>query len=308
MAQSFQVEPVPRDRYAEAARRVAGTRDDPGAAAKAQMILRLIRDRAEGDYQFWWARRQREVLGAALMLVSPGKAGMIFYSSPAENDLEALVEVVRKAAYASIDTGVRFVQALIEPAAKADIDIVGRAGFGLLAELIYMRRELDAQSLSASPGEGQYTWRSYGEFDDEELAQVIAATYERSLDCPALAGVRKMSDVIATHRSCGLFTPESWWILEQDRRAAGCILVNDYPSTLVADVVYLGVTAPFRGRGLGRLMLRRTGRQAMERGYSTMTLAVDAGNSYAMQAYREEQFIETGRRMAYAMLAGRLTH
>jgi ribosomal protein S18 acetylase RimI-like enzyme len=299
-----QIEPVPPPRYADAASLLAGDSGDD-ALAKRHTILRLIRGRPSDDLQFWWARKDRVGVAAALVLTSPGRAGMIFFSSPLDCDRALLAQVLRTAASAGLDQGLSFVQALIEPMATADVDVAVRAGFRELAELIYMRRDLAMEEVAHQAAEDEYLWRAHGDFDDDELAQVIGATYERSLDCPALAGVRKLTDIVATHRSCGVFRPESWWVLEQGGKAAGCILVNDYPSNLVADVVYLGVTVPFRGRGLSRLMLHRTGRQAIERGYSTMTLAVDAANPPALRVYEKECFYETARRLAYAMLVRR---
>ena len=296
-----------RNTQCGAARMVAGPRADPEAPGRSHMLLRLLGERAPADFQFWWARRDKKPLAAALMLASPGKAGMIFYSSPLDCDADILVQLVRTVAQTSIGTGIRFVQALVDPAASADLRVLVQAGYQLLADLIYMRRELDAQSLVHTPSEDLYTWRTYGDFDEGELATVIAATYEQSLDCPGLAGVRRMEDIIATHKSCGLFSPDNWWVLEQGGRPAACILVNEYPVTMAVDVVYLGVTVPFRGRGISRLMLHRAGRLAMERAYSTMTLAVDSRNPYALRVYEAEQFMETGRRLAYAMLAGKLT-
>lgn len=305
MIEQIHIESVPPAKYPQAVTLVCGQGQDFESQSRAQMLLELIRARAKNSVQFYWALQQGRPVAASLVLASPGKAGMIFYTSPLEASIDVIAAVTDRTARASMAAGLTFVQALVEVPNPAEVEILQRAGLSLLAELIYMRRELAMRDLEHTPAEDQYTWRQFGDFDDDELAAVIAKTYEKSLDCPALAGVREMRDVIATHRSCGVFTPESWWLVEQAGQPAGCILVNDYPTSGVSDVVYLGVTVPFRGRGISRLMLHRTGRGAMERGYGAMTLAVDAANPYALRVYQQEGFIETTRRSAYALLAGK---
>lgn len=305
MSEPIHLERVSSAHCAHAVQLICGSHRELDSAGRYHMMLRLIHERPPGDVHLWWARQRRRPLAAALVLASPGRAGMVFYSAPTESNADILVRVVKAAGQAAISAGLTFVQALLGAPAQTEINVLLRAGFLRLAELIYMRRELTPPELAPQAGQNDYLWRAHGDFDDRELASVIGETYRQSLDCPALAGARRLEDIIQTHRSCGVFTPESWWILQKDGQHAGCVLVNDYPTNLVSDVVYLGVTAPFRGRGLARVMLRRAGRQAIERGYPAMTLAVDSANHYALRAYEAEGFFETGRRLAYAMLAGK---
>ena len=60
----------------------------------------------------------------------------------------------------------------------------------------------------------------------EAIAALIEATYRDSLDCPALAGLRHIEDVMAGHKAAGLFSPHRWLLLlqagqQQSRRFAG---------------------------------------------------------------------------------------
>ncbi|RPI60657.1 MAG: GNAT family N-acetyltransferase, partial [Planctomycetaceae bacterium] len=165
----------------------------------------------------------------------------------------------------------------------------------------YMSRPL-VGPFAPDARENDYTWRHYGQYNEEELASVIAQTYQQSLDCRGLAGVRKLSDVIVSHKTSGLFRPQAWWIATSQGRPAGCILINDYIQADSADVVYLGVTPEFRGRGLAAVMLNMAGRFAIKRGMGNLTLAVDSANTYAYKVYLTTGFQETTRRQAYAMI------
>jgi GNAT superfamily N-acetyltransferase len=137
------------------------------------------------------------------------------------------------------------------------------------------------------------------------LAEIIKASYRQSMDCPALEGVRQIGDVIAGHKASGVYRPESWWIASWSGAPAGCLLLNDNPISGAADVVYLGVTPEFRGRGLGRAMLQHAANDIRRRGYGNMTLAVDAANPYALAIYQSVGFKPLFSRDAYALLKGK---
>jgi ribosomal protein S18 acetylase RimI-like enzyme len=305
MAATIDIEPVLPVDYLEAMRFLAGGgRKDIQTGARAESLMQLARSRGPQAVQVWQARRDRRTAAAALIVVNPGRAGMLFYSpldGPAVES-DPLAATIQAASLSALRDGLTFVQAMLDLQADADERILSRAGFDFLAEMIYMSRSLDAPPGEADAAEEAWTWRAHGQFDEKVLGDVIAATYERSLDCPPLAGARRIADVIASHKSGGLFNAQAWWIAFQSDRPAGCILVNDYPNTNSADVVYLGVTPEFRGRGLARVMLRRAARSAYHRGLTGMTLAVDAANAPALRAYDAEGFQTTQRRRAYAMI------
>jgi GNAT superfamily N-acetyltransferase len=129
---------------------------------------------------------------------------------------------------------------------------------------------------------------------------VIAGTYEESLDCPVLCGLRELSDVLASHRASGVFSPETWWIAYISGRAAGCVLVNGSGTGAEdMDLVYMGVVRDFRGRGLGRAMVRRAAGWARRHRRAALTVAVDALNVYAKAIYDRQGFRQTVRRLAY---------
>ena len=145
----------------------------------------------------------------------------------------------------------------------------------------------------------QLSFRSCESFDDRELAEVIGASYEESLDCPGLYGLRKTEDVIASHKAAAGSEPATWLIFYRSSQPVGCVLVNDSSATATADVSYLGVLPKFRGLGFGRAMLAIAISGAKNRDYMAMTLAVDAQNSYAFNLYKSAGFTEIFRKLAF---------
>ena len=241
-------------------------------------------------------------MGVALVLPSVGRVGMLSHSPLDAPGVEAdaVRDAVAAASAAALADGVAFVQSLLSPRRRADLAMLAEAGFRKLAELVYMHLELPAPDAIA--GLGRYTWRNYRRYGEAELSEVIESTYDDSLDCPSLRGLRPVADVIASHKASGVFNPRSWWIASVSGRPAGCILVNDSAGTSnEAEVVYMGVARAFRGQRLGEAMVRRALRWARRCKRQGLRVVVDSSNIYAKRIYDRVGFCETLRRAAYIL-------
>ena len=278
------------------------------AIARTDALMQLVGSQGRDGSCVFWARRGKTIQAAAMVVVNPGRAGMLFYSWPTLPgvDRQAVRQVIRELSLHMLQSRLHLIQVLLDAQSPAGDDsaILEACGYEFLAELIYMSLDLAApqMQLIAPQQENHYQWKSMLEISNDALAGVISRTYEHSLDCPGLAGRRQMCDIIASHRSSGIYNPRCWWFPYVGDTPAGCILVSDYPQLGSADVVYLGVVPEFRGRSLARVMLRRAERLAWQRGLSSMPLAVDLANSYAIKAYQAEGFVQTHRRLGYAMM------
>lgn len=278
-----------------------GGRDDPSTQQRAHALERMVCSRPPQAVRLWWARRRRRCRAVAMIIESPGKTGMLYHCPAAgpRTSTEALIELIAALSREALASGMSLVQSLAAPAAKAGIAAMRSAGYDPLAELIYMK--LDLAQPTESKIDDSLSWRSYGQFNDEELGRVIAATYEDSCDCPKLRRKRPMDQIIAGHKASGMFVPQSWWIVDRDGVPAGCVLVNESTDIESAELVYLGVVKASRGLGLGRKMIQRVAADAYLRGRRALTLAVDSRNTYAKRTYDLEGFREVDRRMAHVM-------
>jgi len=310
MPSELRIEPVPTRKRPWAMRfLLAGSCGDAAAAAQGRNFEKYVSARGPYSPALWWARLGRQCQAVAMVVESAGRTGMLLHCPVAAPgvEAEALRSLVRIISHKALEGGLSLVQAIVRPDARDEAAILTSAGYSLLVELICMQRDLASLRREGRRDlefHGALTWRSYDRFDEEELARVIESTYEGSLDCPALAGVRRIEDVLAAHKASGVFTPQSWWIVDLDGIACGCILVNDVRASSKVEIVYVGVCPHARGRGLGRVMLDRAAREARRRGRSAMTLAVGNTNTYAIRAYEIAGFRRTGRRILYVMLSG----
>jgi GNAT superfamily N-acetyltransferase len=322
MSTPLQIEPVPPAAQRQALQfLLAGARSDVLIASRAEALQQLLR-KPERRSDLWWALAGRQCVAAAMVVHNPGRSALLLHT-PAEApgvDRQALASVARAAALQGLQDGALLVQVMVEDGCEADLAMVQAAGFAPLARLVHMRLNLGGSAVGESPGlataaspgtatgravagwRARLRWRSAEQFSQDELGRVIAATYEGSLDCPMLAGVRSIDDVITCHKASGVFRPQSWWLVDVDGAAAGCVLINDSATGSFAEIVYLGVIPHFRGRGIGRRMLRHAADDARARRLESIDLAVDDQNIYALRAYTSEGYRVTRRQWAYVML------
>jgi mycothiol synthase len=74
--------------------------------------------------------------------------------------------------------------------------------------------------------------------------------------------------------------PTQWWVADVDGTPAALLVGDESRAELgMGWVRTLGVVAPFRGRGLGRLLLRTAFAQAAARGRTSVGLGVDSENA-----------------------------
>ncbi len=295
------IEPVAGRKRHDAVRfLIGGARRDEFLEAQAHSLER----QTLGDpsrTQLWWAMRGRQCVAAAMVFENPGHTGLLF-ASPArapEVDAAALADLVRRIGDFSLGRGLSLVQSLLPPEAQMERDVLLQAGYAHLARLDYMSWDLRRMSDRPSPAEMEM--RTAQECPTGTLEAVILSSYKQSLDCPALEGVRQIGNVVAGHRSSGLYRWQSWWIAHWSGQPAACLLLNDNPSTGAADVVYLGVGVEFRGRGIARAMLAHAGCDAWRRGIERLALAVDASNTPAVGLYKSVGFGVIYSREAYIL-------
>jgi ribosomal protein S18 acetylase RimI-like enzyme len=214
---------------------------------------------------------------------------------------------------------VHLAQALLEPDQTTMEVALVDAGFERLATLDYLRRELPRRATTAPTWPADVTVRSMAELgvtlestipanlesiapgsrsnapsrsDDawSMLARALQASYEQTLDCPALCGLRDMGDVLLSHRSVGAFDPALWFVVLRGDVPLGCMLLSPCPAQDAVELVYLGIGPALRGQGLGASLLNLAFARLSGRGERSFACAVDRSNAPAMKLYHGARF------------------
>jgi ribosomal protein S18 acetylase RimI-like enzyme len=197
--------------------------------------------------------------------------------------------------------GVKVAQALLVPEEAFLALPLERHGFIHVTHLWYLHHQGDVpiQRLNTP---ARLVFQPYGQVNPTQFQEVLERTYEGSLDCPEVTGVRRMEEVIVGHQAQGVFDPDRWWLALEADRPVGVLLVTEMPETGNWEVAYVGVIPEARGRGLGRELMLKALFEARAEGVPQVTLSVDARNQPAWQLYRSLGFQPFDRREVYLAL------
>lgn len=290
---------VPSSRLGEAAFVLVG----PGAR-QAERAERFLQHAAAAaiDLRETWGLPGSDgrLVAVAAAVPNPGRTALVFASEPRRGQPTAQVAAVIDAASTGIAAaGVVLAQGLLDPDAPRFTEAYVQAGFHRLAMLSYLERPLVAGRQPEAP-----TWPDglalvpAATVPRARLVALLDATYEDTLDCPGLCGLRRTEDILEGHERTGVHDPALWLVLRDGEHDLGLCLVNRSATSGGVELVYVGMAPRGRRRGLARRLLHDALRRATRLGARTMSLAVDDANAPAVQLYRNEGFRRVARRLA----------
>lgn len=264
-----------------------------------------------------------EVRQVCLPVIGAGRTVMLFVSGglgggppEASRDRATAIREAVRLAFSGYGEKAHLVQALAQPRERWAAASFEMAGLKRLTDLYYLAKSLQIREAASQVAAGRpirplgdavwpagITVRALdGSAESElDLRRALEASYEETLDCPELAGMRTLDDIIAAHRDVGTFDPALWWLVEREGTPEGCVLLNKCPVQSCVELVYVGISPAVRGLGLGRVLLQRAIAASSAHGRE-LRCAVDARNAPARRLYSALGFRETERRVAYVGL------
>jgi ribosomal protein S18 acetylase RimI-like enzyme len=273
----------------------------PGGLANEEQVLEFLaftNQRAVDVRSVWVAIRTlagsnvNRVEWALLPVVSPGRTmllltpNQLLRQQTPESSVRALCDEVC-AQYAR--QGVQLAQLLLDPNEREVRDVYAASGFHQLAELVYLsravKRPLSQDELLLPPGFDLIRYDPASLKIHDHFARTITASYDGSLDCPGLNGMRDIVDVLEGHKAAGEFDPKRWRLLLEYGQPRAVLLTNRSLHADALELVYLGLVPEARGRGLGDWMVKLALACASEAGCAELTLAVDSRNAPALKLY-----------------------
>lgn len=239
---------------------------------------------------------------ACLAVPGAGRTLMFFTSAVREELVDELARVIERACDASPNG--TLAQALLEPGEGLAQRSFEKAGFGPVGTLDYLSRDRPKRAEiegwfieNGDLGDGVRMVNAPAR-DDSALVKALDATYEGTLDCPELCGLRSTRDVIESHRATGVFDPALWWIIEREVEPLGAVLFNPNPPLSSVELVYMGLSPALRGTGIATRALRHAIASCATRAEKTITCAVDRRNAPARALYERHGFEPVQTRIA----------
>lgn len=298
--------PPRRDELHGAVRMILSQPGLPADDAQVAEFLRFAEPRRMDLSLLLVAERRGRLLWAMLPMLSPGRTALLLAPAVSTriDERRAAGELIEAMCAQLNIRDVLLTQALLDPIDAAARNLFAEHRFQVMAELLYLsgepRRRLSTPVLP--PG---MAWLPYGQQTHELFKQTIATTYEKSLDCPGLNGLREMEDVVAGHQASGEFDPRLWRLLVElgpepasPPRPLGVLLLSPIAQVGAVELVYLGLIPEARGRKLSDVLMRQALMAVVELGMSRLTLAVDSRNAPALKLYYRHGLSRAGAKLA----------
>ncbi|MHC4995158.1 MAG: GNAT family N-acetyltransferase [Planctomycetota bacterium] len=251
-------------------------------------------------YKLMWSDsdERQPFKNVVVLLPQSGRTGLFFTSQPTgPRGAQTIARVIKHACENTPPNLVNLAQALIGPQDDLQLAIYRHAGFEHLADLDYMRADLpdEAPAPVCPPG---VELVPYAAALRPAFKHVLNLSYEQTLDCPGLKGLRRTEDVLKGHMAAGEFDPHLWTLLTVDEQPAGVLLLNPIGAIDSIELVYLGLSLEHRGKRLANLLMEHTLHQCAARPESQITLAMDDRNKPAQALYQRFGFKNFDKRVA----------
>lgn len=248
------------------------------------------------------AHQETTVLAAAMAVAQPGRTAIVHPPRLAAGQREALADRLLGEMNQWLDRNtVQVAQALLDPCDLLDADRLSRCGYVQACTLCYL--VCAAEHFPQAQPQGPLAFEPWRPTDDAQFGPIMDATYENTLDCPSLNGVRATPDVLAGYRASPAGVNGPWTIANRAGRAAGCLLLADHEASDQYELMYMGIVPEFRGQGLGACLVRQAQWQAHCAGRTQLVLAVDAQNGPARDVYAAQGFRVFTERLVYLRTA-----
>ncbi len=290
---------INQDRQLEAIERLVATRSINDRANSQRFIHYAKTNEIRLDLMWGRLDEQGKIVHTALAVPNAGRTAMIFSSHPySQEDVISLGGLLDFVANQLKD--IHLAQILLEPKEALEQAATIAGGFEKLATLSYLQRPISKRTIPPEPVWPQgVTVEQYRDEIRDDVLTAVLASYEQTLDCPGLYGLRDPDDILAGHRASGKFDPSLWTLLRVDEKPAGVVLLNPFPKQRTIELVYIGLAPIARGKRLGNQLLRHALRLLDPKRTRSMTLAVDEDNTPALSMYKSEGFETELKRIAF---------
>jgi mycothiol synthase len=244
------------------------------------------------------AERSGRVVGAAWGQILPGRMGYSWPASVVADEPTDTAHRLQQAADAFLDMSqVVLSQALVEEPQCPPARLLTQIGYHHLTDLDFLIYPLEQHATSRPKGEMVY--ETVGPKNRDRLAKIIQRTYDQTLDCPELDGLREIGDILEGYRHTGFYRPDWWLIARLGKQDIGCLLLTDHPEVEQCELVYMGLATEYRGQGRGLELTRHAQQLAAAVSRPRLTLAVDRVNWPARAVYAAAGFQLWGSRSVF---------
>ena len=240
------------------------------------------------DY-FLQADRQGKTIGVARGCRLPGRMALIRNLTLLDSETDTVAQqIIQTLDRQLVSAPGSFSMVSLRNAATTQASWFESCGYSLLSQVETVCLPLTEPVTAPSPGPLQFV--AGAEHRRNELACIIQATYQASLDCPKLQQFRSIEDILDSYEHQGI-APTGWSFVQYKGKTIGCLLMSAFPQQLTWELTYLGLTPEARGKGWGNQIVQYGCFLAAQHGAEMVIASVDQANQPALSIYHQRGFI-----------------
>ena len=140
----------------------------------------------------------------------------------------------------------------------------------------------------------------FGELSLREQVSLLAAVGQDSLDSRPLRDVLSVEELLDGFYQQAPQAPQHWYAVGYRDAVVGVLLLAPRPALGRWELMLMGLTTDWRGKGLGRALLNKALTLAQQAGVQEVMLAVDDVNVPAKRLYQQAGFIRYAQQRLFA--------
>ena len=297
MPESYEISTCPAHQCADALRVLhAGLAEDEQDGL-LHALNTINKNDAEPFSGLLIAQSCGEISAVIWVQIQPGRTAVVWLP---QTDHPAALDLVRAATEFLDKRAVALAQILTRPETHIDPRMLVAGDFKPLALLNYLT--VGESHFPPVQPNGKLEFEPLADDQPARLAELLLATYEGSLDCPALNGIREPQDTILGYRAQSNLTTRPWYFVRHQHQDVGVLILDTHKEGENWELVYMGIVPDARGKGFGWQILQHALWLASQGGTQRMVLAVDEDNEHALRTYRRAGFVMWDRRQVFARL------
>jgi mycothiol synthase len=278
-----------------------GGLEEAQIAQQLSMLRSWVARNPSAGYRILGTFGDAELKSAILVQIQPGRTAVIWPPRLAASESPETARRLLRQCLEDLPTpAIRMVQSLLPTNLGPDADLLLNAGFRHVSDLLFL--VILAKDFPATSPAAGFQFESYSTAQHARFARLVDATYEGTMDCPAVNGIRATDDVLDGYRATGEYAPQRWFIVRREGNDVGCLILTDYPDLSAWELIYVALLPAWRGRGWGVEIVRHALWLCRQASRSRLVLAVDAVNEPALRMYAAAGFQSWDQKSVFVLI------
>jgi len=291
------------DQEAAALSLLLGGLEESAVVQQLSMLRKWVARHPSAGYRVLGAFRGQKLQGAVLIQIQPGRTAVVWPPRLVEGESpDTALRLLRHGLSRLPRPEILMIQSLLQADSGPEAELLLSAGFRHVSDLLFL--VCLSETFPTYPPLPKLQFEPYSAAQHARFARLVDATYEGTLDCPAVNGIRSADNVLEGYRATGDFDPKRWLIVRHQGEDTGCLIITDYPELSVWELIYVALLPAWRGRGWGLEIVRHALHLCRLASRNRLVLAVDAVNQPALKMYAAAGFQSWDQKSVFIMDPG----